>query len=186
MALSPPDQPLTDGVVELRPIDERDLPVVERAARDPEIARRFGLSKTNGRRYVAGYRAAGREGRAAAFAISDVGGEPFGQVMVELRDAGRADVGYWLLAEGRGRGRATRALRLVSRWALGQPGVARLQLWTSPENTASQRVAERSGFQREGVLRSYGEVDGRRVDAVFYSLLPSDVARERAARSAVR
>jgi RimJ/RimL family protein N-acetyltransferase len=37
-------------------------------------------------------------------------------------------------------------------------------------------VAERAGFKREGVLRAYGEVDGERVDAVFYSLLPSDVA----------
>jgi RimJ/RimL family protein N-acetyltransferase len=63
---------------------------------------------------------------------------------------------------------------LVSRWALSQPGVARLELATSPENTASQRVAERSGFQREGVLRSYHVVDGRREDAVFFSLLPAD------------
>jgi hypothetical protein len=62
-------------------------------------------------------------------------------------------------------------LRLLSRWALTQPGVARLQLSTSLENTASQRVAERSGFQREGVLRSYNEVDGCREDAVSFSLL---------------
>jgi hypothetical protein len=67
------------------------------------------------------------------------------------------------------------ALRLVSRWALSQPGVVRLQLWTAPDNTASQRVAERSGFQREGILRSYHEVDGRREDAVFFSLLPGDL-----------
>jgi RimJ/RimL family protein N-acetyltransferase len=40
---------------------------------------------------------------------------------------------------------------------------------------ASQRVAERSGFRREGVLRSYHVVDGRREDAVFLSLLPADL-----------
>ena len=137
---------------------------------------RFGLAATSPRDYLAGYRAAWRDGRAAAFTICDVGGDCFGQVIVELRDAGRADAGYWLVPEARGEGRATRALRLASRWALSQPGIERVQLWASGENAASQRVAARSGFQREGVLRSYAEANGRRVDAVFFSLLPSDIA----------
>ena len=175
MALAAPVAPLTDGVVELRPVDDRDVCTVERAAGDPEIARRFGLGRLTPREYVNGYTEAARSGTGAAFAICDTDGASSGHVLVELREAGRADVGYWLLPEGRGRGRATRALRLVSRWALAQPGVARLQLWTVPENTASQRVAERAGFQREGVLRSYRELDGSRVDAVFYSLVPSDL-----------
>jgi [ribosomal protein S5]-alanine N-acetyltransferase len=175
VGLLPPGAPLTDGTVVLRPIDDRDLPVLERAARDCEIARRFGLAKLPPREYLDAYSMALRAGSGAAFAIDDPGGACFGQVVIEVRDSGRADVGYWLLPEGRGRGRATSALELLSRWALAQPGIARLQLWTVPENVASQRVAERSGFQREGVLRSYAEVDGRRVDAVFYSLLPGDL-----------
>jgi hypothetical protein len=117
--LSLPGSALTDGVVVLRLIDERDVDVVEQASRDPDIARRFALSGRGAAEYV--------------------------------------------------------AVRLVARWALRQPGIARVQLWTSPENTASQRVAERSGFQREGTLRSYGEVEGERVDAVFFSLLASDL-----------
>ena len=45
------------------------------------------------------------------------------------------------------------------------------------ENVASQRVAERAGFTREGVLRAYnGRRDGTRADAVVYSLLPQDLA----------
>jgi ribosomal-protein-alanine N-acetyltransferase len=51
----------------------------------------------------------------------------------------------------------------------------RLALFTEPSNRRSQRVAERSGFHREGVLRSYTEIDGRSVDNVAYSLLPSDL-----------
>ncbi len=43
MALAAPVAPLTHGVVELRPVDDRDVRTVERAADDPEIARRFGL-----------------------------------------------------------------------------------------------------------------------------------------------
>jgi RimJ/RimL family protein N-acetyltransferase len=176
------DQLLSDGVVELRLIDKRDLDMLKRAAQDSEIRRRFGLSKLTPNEYVSRYREASLGGRGAAFAIGDVDGECLGVVTVELRDAGRAEVGYWLLPEGRGRGRATRALRLVSRWALSQPSIVRLELSTAPENTASQRVAERSGFRREGVLRSYHVVAGRREDAVFFSLLPGE-ADERVPRS---
>ena len=41
-------------------------------------------------------------------------------------------------------------------------------------NVASMRVAERAGFQREGVLRSWVDVNGDRVDHVSFSLLPTD------------
>jgi RimJ/RimL family protein N-acetyltransferase len=50
----------------------------------------------------------------------------------------------------------------------------RLQLVTDVENVASQRVAERAGFLREGVLRQALEVKGRRSDCVMFSLLPTD------------
>jgi RimJ/RimL family protein N-acetyltransferase len=176
-ALSPQDPPLSDGVVEVRLIDKRDLDTVKRAARDSEIRRRFGLLKERPSEYFDRCREASSAGSGAAFAICDLGGECVGFVTVELRDAGRAELGYWLLPESRGRGRATRALRLVSHWALSQPDVARLELSTSSDNAASQRVAERSGFRREGVLRSYHVVDGRREDAVFFSLLPGDLER---------
>jgi len=171
---------LSDGVIELRLIDRRDLDAIKRAARDFEIRRRFALLKARPNEYFDRCRQLVRTGTGAAFAICDVGGECLGLAIAENRDEGRVELGYWLLPEGRGRGRATRAVQLVSRWALSQPGVARLELATSPENTASQRVAERSGFRREGVLRSYHLVDGSREDAVFFSLLPGELEESRA------
>ena len=42
------------------------------------------------------------------------------------------------------------------------------------ENTASERVAERCGYVREGVMRSIFLKDGRRTDATLWSRLPSD------------
>jgi ribosomal-protein-alanine N-acetyltransferase len=173
-----PAQQLDDGTVALRLIDERDLPVLERASREPEIAGRFGLSTRTAGEYLSGYVEGWSGGTAVAFAVTERGGTALGQVLLEVRESGRADVGYWLLAEARGRGLATRALRLLSNWALDQPGIVRLQLWTSPENTASAGVAERSGFKREGVLRSYAQrEDGCRVDAVFFSLLRGECER---------
>ena len=61
----------------------------------------------------------------------------------------------------------------MASWALTEMRLGRLQLHTDPENIASQRVAERAGFTREGVLRAYdGRKDGTRADALVYSLLP--------------
>jgi RimJ/RimL family protein N-acetyltransferase len=182
MALTPPNPPLTDGDVALRPLDERDLSAIERSARDAEIQRWFGPpSRTTSRRsaeeFLAGKRRAWADGTAASFAVCDVSAPDtcLGQVFVEPDHEGRGLVGYWLLPEGRGRGCATRAVRLISGWALHGLGLARVHLWVEPENARSCAVAERAGFQREGVLRSYVQRrDGRRADAVFYSLLASD------------
>lgn len=179
MALTPPDPQLSDGVVVLRPMDERDLAAIERSARDAEIQRWFGPSRGRpAEEVLAGKRGAWADGTTASFAICDVPSPQacLGQVFIEPDDEGRGLVGYWLLSEGRGCGRATRAVRLISRWALTELGLVRAHLWVEPENTASGAVAERAGFQREGVLRSYVlRRDGRRADAVFYSLLASDL-----------
>jgi RimJ/RimL family protein N-acetyltransferase len=166
---------LSDGVVELRPIQRRDLDSIKRAAKDPAIRRRFGLLKDSPTEYFERYRKLARDERGAAFTVSDVDGECLGLVSFEWRDAGRVELGYWLLPEGRGRGRATRALWLLSRWVLDQPGVERVELSTSPDNVVSQHVAERCGFRREGTLRSYHVVDRRREDAVIFSLLAEDL-----------
>ena len=76
----------------------------------------------------------------------------------------------------RGRGIATDALKLLTRWAFDQLGLQRLQLKADPDNAASQRVAEKAGYQREGLLRSSFVVRGRRSDSVLYSRLPTDAS----------
>jgi RimJ/RimL family protein N-acetyltransferase len=75
----------------------------------------------------------------------------------------------------RGHGAATRAVRLLARWAFDDLGIARLELTCGPDNTASQRVAERCGFTREGVLRSHMPFKGGRRDTVMFSLLPGEL-----------
>jgi RimJ/RimL family protein N-acetyltransferase len=69
----------------------------------------------------------------------------------------------------------TVAVRLISRWAFKTLGIERLNLTTAPDNVASQRVAGRAGFTREGVLRAWEPTPHGRRDSVMYSLLPSDV-----------
>ena len=113
------------------------------------------------------------------FAVT-VAGTAVGSIGVRWLDGldeGIAEVGYWMAREARDHGLCTRALRLVSGWAIGDCGVARLQLRADEENVASNKVAENAGFRREGVLRSsrYNARLDRRVDFVIYSLLPGEV-----------
>src|SRR3954453_4200416 len=64
----------------------------------------------------------------------------------------------------------------IARGGGDEVGVRRLELTTAPENVASQRVAERAGFTREGVLRGLvATKDNRREDSVMFSLLSADL-----------
>jgi RimJ/RimL family protein N-acetyltransferase len=170
-----PDPSLTDGVVSLRAPDERDLADIERGTRDPEVVRWIGPHRVSGAEVLERNRQRWAEGTGATFAVVDESDRCVGHIWVNLADARRGSVGYWLLPEARGRGLATRSVRLLSRWGFDQLGLARLQILTEPMNTASLRVAERCGYRREGVLRSYAEIDGRAIDFVVFSLLPGDL-----------
>jgi RimJ/RimL family protein N-acetyltransferase len=90
-------------------------------------------------------------------------------------DEARAAVGYWLAPDARGRGVATRTVRLLARWAFDHLAVARLELTCAPDNVAPQRVAERCGFVREGVLRSHLRFKGGRRDTMVFSLLSGEL-----------
>ena len=123
-----------------------------------------------------------RAGTMAAFAIEAEGfAGPIGGVGVHFfdgLDAGGAEVGYWVAEEARGLGVATAATRLAAAWAFeSHRELARLQLRADVENVASNRVAEKAGFTREGVLRAqrYNARLGRRTDFALWSLLRDDV-----------
>ncbi len=85
----------------------------------------------------------------------------------------RVEIGYWLLEESRGRGIATRVARALAEH-LRAHNIARVEAVVRIDNPASQRVLERAGFTREGVLRSLLRHEGCRVDAAMYSLLPGE------------
>jgi RimJ/RimL family protein N-acetyltransferase len=167
-----PEPPLGDGVVILRPWRERDVPAMLAAFHDPEFQRHSDWAPSTeaaALAHLAELEAARRRGEHIAFAIGDA----LGGVSLSGFADGRASVGYWLAPAARGRGLATRAVRLVSRWAFSL-GVARLELTCGPDNAASQRVAERCGFTREGLLRAHLPFKGGRRDTVLFSLLPDD------------
>ena len=179
MELAVPSRPLSDGLVTLRPPREDDLRAIERGIADPDVIRWIGPSGS-ATEVLELNRSRWAEGTGATFSICDQKDACLGHVWVNLdhADSERGSVGYWLLPEARGKGLATRSVQLISWWARGDLGLARLSLTTQPSNEKSLRVAQRTGFVREGVLRSYAAIGGRRVDCVVFSLLPTDLGSE--------
>jgi RimJ/RimL family protein N-acetyltransferase len=185
MSVRPPDPPLSDRVVSLRPWGEPgDVAMLTAACNDRAIAEFLDqipspYTEEDARAYIELCRIGWRQGSPSNFAIVEAG-VPVGAIGVRWLDgldAGSAEVGYWMSPDARGRGLCSRALRLVSRWVLEEAGALRLQLRADEVNVASNRVAEKAGFTREGVLRSsrYNARLGRRVDFVMYSLLPGEL-----------
>ncbi|MDA8372527.1 MAG: GNAT family N-acetyltransferase [Nocardiopsaceae bacterium] len=87
------------------------------------------------------------------------------------------EIGYWVAPWARGRGFATEAVIAISRWALTSLGFQRVELKAAAGNTASRRVAEKSGFGYEGTERNAMPLHRGRTDLAVYSLIPSDLER---------
>jgi RimJ/RimL family protein N-acetyltransferase len=87
------------------------------------------------------------------------------------------EVGYCVGSWARGQGYAPEATRAVAEWVLRDQSFNRVQLFAATENIASQRVAEKAGFVREGVARNSGYTHEGQVDMVMFALIPADLAR---------
>lgn len=174
-----PAEPLLDRPTALRPWRDSDLDAIVAACQDPEIARWTSVPSPYGdadaRWYLLNRYDALHAGLTAPFAIvaADADHELLGSIsLIRLAwEHRRAEVGYWLAAWARGRGHATRAARLICAWGFDSLGLERIELLAATGNPASQRVAERAGFTREAVLRSFMRQQGVRRDMVAFGLL---------------
>ena len=164
-------------LVPLTPAHERDVGVlvqdedVRTYTRVPsELPADFAATWIG--RYVEGW----RDGSRAGFAIETPEGEFLGLGMfVRLESEGRqGEIGYVVGLASRGKGVATRTLRLLTDWGFSQLGLERIELWIDVTNKGSERVAERAGYVREGVLRSYWFKEDIRRDFGIWSRLRSD------------
>jgi RimJ/RimL family protein N-acetyltransferase len=179
-ALTPPDPPLTDGVITLRPWRNSDAAAITRLFQD-DAAVRWTRAPSPYRegdafQWLASLPTQMRRGEALPLAVTDAGdGSLLASIDVRMRGEGRAEFGYVVGAWARRRGVGTRALSLYSRWALETLGVARLELLVQPGNEASLALGRRVGFVEEGLLRSHSVVRGERKDMVMMSLLPGDL-----------
>jgi len=152
-------------------------------ARDEDVARFTRVPEpvpdNFGERWVERYTRGRDEGTNAGFAIVDaVDGDFLGFVALVSYDleTQEAEAGYVISSTARGRGVATRALQLLTAWAFDQLPLERIELLIDVENPASEVVAQRCGYTREGVLRSTYLKPGLRSDTAIYSMLRHEQA----------
>jgi len=132
----------------------------------------------DGRAFIDGAPGRRARGESLELAVAGAGGgRLLGAIglVIDRHDGARAEVGYWVAPWARGKGVSARALTLLSGWALGPLGLARLDLYASVSNVASLRVAGRCGFVREGTLRKAWFRGPAREDLAVFSLLPEDL-----------
>ena len=189
----PGDSPvvtLSDGLVTLRCWSRDDAQFMAEASADPAIRRYIGSHDRLGRpspplsatdaearidKFALNWRAFAATGTPSgvAFAILDGrSGELVGCCGVD--DWSKEDVaqfGYWLAPNARGRGYATRAAILLTRW-LFDLGAARVFLTIVAGNEESVAVARRAGFVYEGTMRAHGVWQGQRCDVMWFAALP--------------
>jgi RimJ/RimL family protein N-acetyltransferase len=154
---------LTAGPLTLRPWAPEDAAVLAELYRD-EAMRRWASApvhdEPSAARWVAEQRRGWETGERLAFAVEETrapDARPAGNVVLKRPAVGSApaEVGYWTAAHARGRGVAPRALTALADWAFAtfaHEGLTRLELLHQVDNTASCRVAEKSGFALSGLL----------------------------------
>jgi RimJ/RimL family protein N-acetyltransferase/ADP-ribose pyrophosphatase YjhB (NUDIX family) len=162
---------LTDGVVTLRPWRDEDIePAI--AGHDAEIARWFGSpvgrpSYDEHKHAVDDWRRGYDEGRSRVNFVVEHDRDVVGSV--EVRDLGNrvGSLSWTLYAGHRGHGYATRAVRLLTDYAIDGLGMRRVEAEVDADNERSLRVATRAGLLREGVKRvepgMHDRTDGTRV-----------------------
>jgi RimJ/RimL family protein N-acetyltransferase len=170
-----------DDLLELRPVQEGDLWILEKLTQDPTMTGEFAWfgwhDPARWQRGWAEHRLLGPEGGAL---IIQRGPQPLGFVVWQRHPATVAayywEIGIAVLPDARGQGHGTQAQAMLARYLFAHTTVHRIQASTELGNLAEQRALEKAGFTREGVSRATGWRDGAWRDGVIYSLLRTDQA----------
>jgi RimJ/RimL family protein N-acetyltransferase len=151
---------LRDDDIVLRPKTADDADALTAACQDPEIPRWTTVpspyTRADAVRFLVASEAEAANGRAAnLLAVDARDGRLLGSFSVlELdRAPGYGEIGYWVAAEARGRGVATRAVKLLADWARHELGLTRIEILPHIDNAPSRRVAEKAGFRDTGELK---------------------------------
>lgn len=169
--------------IRLRPLRMDDAPDVFGMYSDPEVTRYWSFSAWT------------QPAQAQAWLAERIGWGPpsvYGWAMANRADdrfigttalfalsgpTHRAELGYSLLPSLQGQGLATEAVRRALDFGFDTLGLERVEADVDPRNLASCRLAERLGFQREGLLRNRWRVGGEFADSILYGLLRGEYRR---------
>ena len=176
---------LTDGSLLIRPFREADAGALYKAVREsvsevslwlPWCHQNYSIEES--REFIGSRELASQGGEWYSFGIFEkYDGAFLGGVGINFinRVHQMANLGYWVRTNATGRGIATTATRLAARFAFEELGLRRIEIVAAVGNVPSQRVAEKAGATREGVLRKRLLIHGESLDAVLFSLVPEDL-----------
>lgn len=174
----------TDGNISIRPFRAEDIKLLYEAVRESisEISRwmdwcheNYSLDEATS--FVLSRDQAWKTEEEYGFAVLDAGAGTFlGSVGLNQfnRNHQFCNLGYWVRTSVTRRGVASSAARLAASYALTELNLHRVEILAATGNHASQRVAEKAGATREGVLRKRLLIKGQAQDAVLYSLVAED------------
>ena len=114
------------------------------------------------------------EGKEFGFTIRHQGKIVGGCGIGICSQARSGNLGYWLRTGCTGKGYATEATKLLAEFGIKQLQLKRIEIVASVKNISSQRVAERAGACKEGIIRNRLSIHGKFHDAVVYSFIPQD------------
>jgi RimJ/RimL family protein N-acetyltransferase len=176
---------LTEGSILIRPFRAGDEDVLYEAVREsiaevsvwlPWCHQDYSIEES--REFITSREIASQGGEWYSFGIFEKNSGIFlGGVGINFinRVHQMANLGYWVRTSEAGHGVATTATRLAARFGFAELGLQRIEIVAAVDNVPSQRVAEKSGAKREGILRKRLLIRGESLDAVLFSLVPEDL-----------
>ena len=170
--------PFEGALVRLRPVEERDIPLIHDLFNDPVVQRTLAITwlqpEAGTRAWWEGVR---MNPDAQAFAIESLAGETVGVCSLEdIHGPSRsASLGIWIGAPYWDRGFGTDAVRTLCRFGFEEMNLQRIGLCVYDVNPRGVRAYEKVGFKEEGRRRRGMFVDGRYVDVIQMGLLAEDL-----------
>lgn len=179
---------LVDGDLALRPMRAGDAVALAQAfSEDPDLGRVLGTEKDPDEKTLRERIDRREQGTSTngvvEFAIVDAGTDAcLGSMLLHSFDASnrRGQLGFYLIPGARCVGRGTRAVGLAVDWLFRDLDLLRVEMTTTPDNSAVLRLAARLGFAVEGTMRARNVERGARVDVLMFGLLREDWAARRA------
>ena len=160
----------------LRPFRSDDVDDVLGYATDPEWGRYLPVpdpyTRRSAERFVAGAILADPDTRPIWAIVHE--GRVSGALNLTVRSPGRAELGYSIARQLWGRGLTTEAAAAVIGYGFESLELVRIFAMADVRNTASWRVMEKLGMQREGMLRRHAVLRGEHVDHVLYAVLADE------------
>jgi RimJ/RimL family protein N-acetyltransferase len=163
------DRMLKGVTVNLKILEKEDLPLAATWSNDPQFGGEFEPLEQNSLRDMEKWYE-GLSSDERWFIIEKKDGTKIGQI-VSTPQGPHFSIGYCVSPQERGKGYCTEAVKILVDFLFLSKDIVRVQAEASPENRASQKVLEKAGFTKEGVIRKSVFNKGRWHDGIMYSIL---------------